>query len=87
MEDRLMRKDYDPGRLVLYHLPLVRVFGDHYRQLTDALPGAIREDIALIIDTEQRTAEDACKVLRSRIGGAENLRAYARCLVAGRTRD
>ena len=44
---------------------------------------ALRRDVHAIMQDEQRTGEDACLVLRSRIGGSANLRPYIASLLAG----
>jgi hypothetical protein len=52
-------------------------------QLTRREIIALMRDIRAIIEDERRTGEDACKVLRSRIGGPGNLKAYVASLTAG----
>jgi hypothetical protein len=44
---------------------------------------ALMRDIRAIVNDEQRTGEDACLVLRTRIGGSVNLRPYIASLLAG----
>lgn len=58
-------------------------FGVAYKRLSQAQRILILKDVAAIVNDEQRTAEDAVKVLRTRIGGPKNLQAYAETLEAG----
>jgi len=64
------------------------IFGDDvFADLTIREVNALATDVLAIVNDERRTMRDACLVLRTRIGGPQNLKSYCQSLTAGERRQ